>query len=315
MLLICSSSIASLALLINSESVTIGAMIIAPLMNPIQSLSFSLVNDDWQLLRKSAFTLGAGIILTIAVAVFFNLITPFDVLDSEIVSRTNPGLTDLMIAVFAGLAGSYAAIRKDIPTSIAGVAIAVALVPPLCVAGIALGATKDITTAFGYGQLTRWHVASGSFLLFLSNFIGIMISSYSVLVFNGYGNWQRLRKSVFTLLIGLLVISWPLSISGRNALAKNLVSQELRQIIASYSNVLSSYQVRSVRVQLHHQQALVTILANAPAASITDEYLDVTTNRLLTVLVPLGVREVDTTLRLSHATIFRGSASLARSRR
>ncbi|QEY30999.1 TIGR00341 family protein [Synechococcus sp. RSCCF101] len=304
-LLLSAAAIASLGLMTNNQSVVVGAMIIAPLMNPIQSFAFALAIDDYRLMRRSLLTLAFGVIATISTACLLNLATPYDLVDSEIISRTHPSLLDLLIALFAGVAGAYASIRKDIPNSIAGVAIAVALVPPLCVAGIALGTSGEVVTAFGIGQLNRWQILSGGFLLFLSNLVGICVASFTIYISYGFGSWKSLLKRLALLLVGVIVISWPLRITGRNEVASRTVSEQLQRIRQRYPNVTEQSQIRLVSVNVKGDQAHVTVLANAPDNVIADDYLDTLQQGLFQALRPLNVNRMNLTLRLNHARVHR----------
>ncbi len=132
-LLICASVIATLGLIVNSTAVIIGAMIVAPLMNPILSMAFAIVTADWILYKRSIVTVFLGVICTILVSFLITLALPIHVVGREVVGRISPNLIDLVIAIAAGAAGSFSLTRQSIASSIAGVAIAVALVPPLCV--------------------------------------------------------------------------------------------------------------------------------------------------------------------------------------
>ena len=133
LLLICSAVIATLGLISNSTAVVIGAMIVAPLMDPILSLAFGLSIADNRLVKRSAITVIIGVLTVIGTATLLGWILDASEVNREIYSRTAPNLIDLGIAVAAAIAGSFTLTRDRLSNSIAGVAIAVALVPPLCV--------------------------------------------------------------------------------------------------------------------------------------------------------------------------------------
>ena len=109
---------------------------------------------------------------------------------SEITGRTSPNLIDLGIAIAAAVAGSFSMTRKQLSNSIAGVAIAVALVPPLCVSGIGLTLGSEMVAVFGRGTVAGLtnQIAEGSFLLFLANLIGITVTSLVVFLVQRYGS-------------------------------------------------------------------------------------------------------------------------------
>lgn len=163
-LLLGSAFIATFGLLQNSTAVIIGAMLIAPLMTPILGFSLGSIWGDSELLEKSALTLFVGTICVIALTALLSFIVPGVEMNSEIMGRTNPTLYDILIALASGFVGSYAFINPKISSSISGVAIAVALVPPLSVTGIALGQFD-------------FRAAMGSFLLYASNLVGISLAA------------------------------------------------------------------------------------------------------------------------------------------
>ena len=149
MLLISSAVIATLGLISNSTAVVIGAMIVAPLMDPILSLAFGLAVIDGQLIRRSAVTVTLGVIAVVSTSAILSLLLGIGHVQSEITARTSPNLIDLGIAVAAAVAGSFSMTRERLSNSIAGVAIAVAPVPPLCVSGIGLTLGEDVVAVFG----------------------------------------------------------------------------------------------------------------------------------------------------------------------
>lgn len=156
--------IASLGLNINSTAVIIGAMLISPLMGPIIGVGMSLGINDLTLLRKSLrnylFALGVGL----ATSTAYFLLSPFHEAHSEILSRTQPNIYDVLIAFFGGFAGIIAMASKNKGNVIPGVAIATALMPPLCTAG--------------YGLATlRWEYFAGAFYLFLINSVFIALAT------------------------------------------------------------------------------------------------------------------------------------------
>jgi uncharacterized hydrophobic protein (TIGR00271 family) len=172
LLLIASALIASFGLVANSTAVIIGAMVVSPLMTPILGISLGLVRSDSKLLGRALSAEVLGIILAIIVSTFFGLIPLAIEPTSEMLLRTEPNLLDLLVAVFAGLAGSYAMVDERISPALPGVAIATAIVPPLANTGlcIALGAYDG---------------AIGSFLLFVANFFSILVVASLVFVAAG----------------------------------------------------------------------------------------------------------------------------------
>ncbi|MCY7347646.1 MAG: DUF389 domain-containing protein [Pyrinomonadaceae bacterium] len=170
------AGIATLGLVLNSPAVIIGAMLISPLMNPILASGLALATGDIVLGLRAFFNLVLSCVVAIAFAVLLVVILPFREMTSEIAARTQPNVLDLLIALFSGAIGSVAICRevKGVVTSIPGVAIAVALMPPLCVVGYGIGLFFVLDAATG------WRVASGGGLLFLTNFVAITLTAMLV---------------------------------------------------------------------------------------------------------------------------------------
>lgn len=158
--------IASVGLNVNSTAVIIGAMLVSPLMGPIMGLGLSIGISDGELLRKSLKNLFIMIVISLVASSFYFLISPLSDAQSELLARTKPTIYDVFIAFFGGLAGILAASRKqEKVTVVSGVAIATALMPPLCTAGYGLGT----------GQLIYFF---GAFYLFFINAFFIALATY-----------------------------------------------------------------------------------------------------------------------------------------
>ena len=171
-----SAGIATLGLVLNSPAVIIGAMLISPLMNPILASGLAIATGDIVLGLRALFNLLLSCAAAIAFAVLLVVILPFREMTAEIAARTQPNVLDLLIALFSGAVGSVAICRevKGVVTSIPGVAIAVALMPPLCVVGYGIG------LFFVMDSATGWRVASGGGLLFLTNLVAITLTAMLV---------------------------------------------------------------------------------------------------------------------------------------
>ena len=221
--------IATLGLLSNSAATIIGAMIVAPLMGPIISAAYGLVSADYRLLERSLLTVITGTLLVIAISSMTAYAIGIRVVGIEILARTNPTLLDLGVAVSAGAAGGFSMTRKSISNAIAGVAIAVALVPPLCVLGIGLGLGND--TAVGLGlSLGDRGIVPGSFLLFITNFVGIVISAGLVFLLQSYGNAQKAILGLIAAALSLLLVSYPLGFSLHRLLVRAQIYHSLSDI-------------------------------------------------------------------------------------
>ncbi len=165
--LMCSIVIASIGLNVNSIAVVIGAMLISPLMGPIRGIGLSVGTNNFKLLIYSLINFGVATVVSILVSFIYFKIMPFKDATAEILARTEPLILDVLIAFFGGLAGIIAASRNDNSTVVPGVAIATALMPPLCVTG--------------YGLATgNWDYTFGAFYLFLLNSLFICLSTIVV---------------------------------------------------------------------------------------------------------------------------------------
>jgi uncharacterized hydrophobic protein (TIGR00271 family) len=195
-----STILATVGLYLNSASVVIGAMLLAPLMAPIISLSMSLLRYDRKLFRQSFWKVSVGIALALGTAFLLTVVSPYQPLTAEMKGRLNPTVLDLVVAIVAGIAGAYTKSFKEILQSLAGVAIAVALVPPLAVAGIGLG---------------RFDLAffSQSFLLFSTNFIGIILAATFTFRVLGFSPVVRDKRSVVIVSLFFILICVPLTMA------------------------------------------------------------------------------------------------------
>ncbi len=168
--LMLAGAIATLGLVLNSTAVVIGAMLVAPLLGPLLGLSLSVAVGDGRLFVQTALSILAGATAIVALAALVTWLLPIDTVTDEIAARTRPNTLDLLIAIFSGLAGAVVMASREtrLSGSIPGVAVAVALVPPLGVAG------------FGIGTGFQWPIISGSLLLFGANLAGIVLSGLAV---------------------------------------------------------------------------------------------------------------------------------------
>src|SRR5690606_31651666 len=152
--------IATVGLNVNSPAVIIGAMLISALMGPILGMGYSLAVYDFTLFRRAMVNFGFAVLVSLIASTAYFLITPRGEAHSELLARTQPNIYDVIIALVGGLAGIVAVSSKNKGNVITGVAIATALMPPLCTAG--------------YGLATgRWNFFLGAFYLFTINSVFI----------------------------------------------------------------------------------------------------------------------------------------------
>ncbi len=228
------TGIATFGIATDSTAVVIGAMLVAPLMTPILGVAAGLINGRTRSTLISAATVLLGALGAIALAWMLAAAIPdlqSVVQNSEVTSRTAPSILDLAIAIFAGAAGAYGVSRAESSDALPGVAVAIALVPPLSVVGITLHA-KD------FGQ------AGGALLLFLTNLFSIILMAGAVFVLVGYGSWSRLyhrrnriRVSFAAVALAIVLITIPLALTGQRILRS---SADLRQSSAAVEEWLGA---------------------------------------------------------------------------
>lgn len=162
--------IASVGLNVNSTAVIIGAMLISPLMGPIMGIGLGIGINDFELIKKAFKNLAIATALSVLTSSVYFFISPLSDAQSELLARTTPTIWDVMIALFGGLAGIVAATRKNVSNVIPGVAIATALMPPLCTAGFGLA-------------IGNFSFFFGAFYLFFINSVFISLSSFLIVSF------------------------------------------------------------------------------------------------------------------------------------
>lgn len=206
-LIMLATAIAYFGLLQDSDAVIIGAMLVAPLMNPILALAHGIVQGNAKIMREAFQTTARGTIFAITLATLATLFllgigAPLNSTNA-ILARTSPGLFDLMVAIVSGMAAAYATSRSDVSGALPGVAIAAALVPPLAVVGYGLG-------------LAQFEIASGALLLFLTNLAAIILAAAIIFLLLGFrppARMERDEQAKFGLrmaIIALVAVSVPL---------------------------------------------------------------------------------------------------------
>lgn len=213
-LMVLSTMIATFGLFGNSSPVVIGAMILAPLMAPIISLSMGMLRQDGLLIKNSLVTIFWGVLLGLLFSMIITWMTPLQILNDQILARIRPNLLDLGVAVASGMAGAYAYSKEEIAKTLAGVAISVALVPPLAVAGIGLG-------------WADWNVFFGAMLLLGTNLAGIVVAAALTFLTLGFSPFRLAKKGLVISLILLAAIATPLALSFTKMVNENRIIQEL----------------------------------------------------------------------------------------
>jgi len=192
-MVILSTAIAALGLLMDSAVIIVGAMLIAPLMTPIMSAGLGVTQGDGRVVRMALSTLAIGALTAVAVGGGVGFVHPHEGVTAQMAVRTEPSVSDLLVAVASGAAGAYATCRRQVASSLAGVGIAVSLVPPLAVVGLGVG-------------LGDMEVAAGSLLLFLVNLSAIAATASGMFFWLGFRprSGPTNRVAVFTRGVGTL---------------------------------------------------------------------------------------------------------------
>jgi uncharacterized hydrophobic protein (TIGR00271 family) len=280
-----SSTIAALGLLLSSPAVIIGAMLVAPLMSAIFGLGLGVVQGNLRLVRLAAGATLRGMGLAIVVGMLMGFVVPGAQPTAEILSRTLPNLLDLGIALASGAAGAYALCRKDVSSSLPGVAIAAALVPPLASVGIGLA-------------LASGPIAGGALLLFLTNLIAISAAGGLIFLVLGFrpelGVRSRARVfkgGVTSVVVLLLAVTVPLGLLTINSLHEASLNRTIQQVLEEEVAVME-------RVRLMDWQIVDSIAEGPTTVPISTERTDLIEAERI---VPLGEEQDVTdgkTLRL-----------------
>lgn len=187
--------IATFGLISNSTAVIIGAMLIAPLMLPLRAMAFAALEGDFPLFRKGLFSIIGATTIAFLLSYTAGYVVDIPEFGSEVLARTQPNLVDLAIAIVAGGISAFAKVRKEVSDAIAGTAIAVALMPPLCVVGLSC-------------SQEQYNFSRGAFLLYLTNLLGIVLACMVVFILAGYTQishalgWTAILTSILILPLG-----------------------------------------------------------------------------------------------------------------
>jgi uncharacterized hydrophobic protein (TIGR00271 family) len=217
--------IASLGLLANSSAVVIGAMLIAPWMLPLRAAAFAILQGRLRLVASALLTQLIGVGLTVGLSVLLGLGVGLPILGSEVVARTQPNVLDLGVALVAGAIAAYASVRSKALSSLAGTAIAVALVPPVCAFGLLLAKAQ-------------WGDALGALLLFAANLLGILSGALLALAICEpelrVNLWRSRLGLVSLLLTALLLVPLTGSFLSLVAQARRTAAlQQIEQVITA----------------------------------------------------------------------------------
>ena len=224
--------IAGYGLLADSAAVVIGAMLVAMMLGPISGIALAFIDNRWILFRTAFTTLVLGVAMIYSIGFMLGLININLPITQEILSRTQPTIMDLMIALAGGAAGAFAAVSPRLSVAVVGVAVATALVPPLVASGILLAHME-------------WRNAGNAFILALTNIVAIQVSSSLVLWLTGFrrGSDIEVKSTVvefikrnFISLLFLLSLTVYLSFNFTHMLNKQLYENKVNADISEFFN-------------------------------------------------------------------------------
>jgi len=209
-------------------------MIIAPLILPIQAFAFGALEGRIALLRSSAFTLIAGSCAAVILAAALSSLIGLPTLGGEIVARSRPTLLDLGVALAAGLVCGFARVRPAVSASLAGTAIAVALMPPLCVIGIGLAHADS-------------RLALGASLLYVTSLLGIMLACMAIYAIAGFRTHRHAGRAFALASALIVVLAIPLAVSFLSLLRQSRLESALKHELLS--NTKTFHRVRLVDME------------------------------------------------------------------
>ncbi len=291
-LLFLSTIIAAYGVLNDSTATVIGAMIVAPLMTPIMATTAALVMGNIERSILSLALVAAGVILVIVVSLLIGASSASVISfshNSQIIGRISPRGTDLIIALASGAAGAFAYSRDDIADSLPGVAIAISLVPPLCVVGISLSQ--------GQGD-----AAWGAMLLYITNFLAILLAGGGTLAFLGLGSaaTQTLvghaRRNAFIMItVGVLFVTIPLATTSVRVASDSWTQLRTAQVVQEWPTD-SSYELQTVRVGEGGVTVVIAGEGETPLLTdLQDSVQERITNSGMMVLkiVPVDIEQIE----------------------
>ena len=252
-LIISSCMIATFGLLSNSTAVIIGAMLVAPLMLPIRGLAFGALVGDSFLFRTGSVSVVVGTILAVILSCLIGWLTGITNYGSEILARTQPDLLDLGIAVAAGAIGGYSKIQSKVSDTFAGTAIAVALMPPVCVVGLGL-------------SQGNWILSRGATLLYLTNLLGIALACMMVFLSAGYAPLRQAGKPLLAAIILTSLLLIPLGLSFSRLVQNARIQRSIRDALTNGTVTFQRLELTDLRVNWLEKtpQVLLSVKAQEP---------------------------------------------------
>lgn len=249
-ILIFATFIASLGLNVNSTAVIIGAMLISPLMGPIMGVGLAIGQNDFELMKRSLKSFMVATLFSVVTATLYFLFTPLDEVQSELLARTSPTIYDVFIALFGGLAGIVALATKEKGNVIPGVAIATALMPPLCTAGFGL-ATGNLLYFLGAFYL----YFINSVFISLATFLGVRFMHFKRKQFVDKEREKMVKRYIIWITIGTMCPAVYLTYNivretFYQTSANNFISHELQFPDTQVLNREINYSDKTIKVVL-----------------------------------------------------------------
>ncbi len=281
-LMVLSTMLAAIGLYQSSSAVVIGAMLLAPLMAPIVALAMGLLRHDTKLSKSSMLTIMVGILIALTAASLISFLFPHKPITMEMQARLHPSLLDLGVAIVAGVAGAYTKSNKKILQSLAGVSIAVALVPPLAVAGIGLG-------------MGDFSFFTQAFLLFSTNLVGITLAATFTFRLLGYSPVVRDKWGVVFIGILLIGISIPLYLSYNELVDTTVLEKNWKQerflvndkyLIVQQAKMVHQRDEKLLFVRVLVREPLTRKDLNQLRKKIESNFSDTVTIRVQVIYIP-----------------------------
>ena len=255
--------IITLGLILNNVAVIIGGMLIAPLVWPMIALALGMVRGGMRLFEQALLNILKVCLLTLLISFLIGLLSPFKEFGSEVLSRTQPTILELVVALAAGFVAAFVVSYPKLGNFIAGVVIAAAIVPPLCVVGL----------SFASSSLAQ---AGGAFLLFIANLIAVVLSASLFFYLANFqplkseASYERRKGQLFWSMLFLVIILIPLVIITRNIIVKNRQYKVVQEVL-----VTSLEEGKLVELDIINKEESLFVSATLRAQSnITSRQMD-----------------------------------------
>ncbi|MFV0524845.1 MAG: DUF389 domain-containing protein [Acidimicrobiales bacterium] len=287
-LMACAGGIATMGVITDSTAVVIGAMLVAPLITPMMGMGLALtmgwpqrlVHSSTVVLLGCAIAVAVGAVLPAVMQVSLDLTS-----NHQITSRASPTVADLVIAVIAGATGAYANARRDVSSSLPGVAIAIALVPPLAIVGVA-------------AQQGAWSQAAGTLLLFLTNMTAILLVGGVVFLITGVAplrmvtaNQGRVRSAIVGVALLAIAVVASLLVNGEAITRDSLVQERMGTVVGAWLGDDSAFSVVSIEVRDDRATIVLAGPGNPPQLQTLVTAVEQEFQRKLTLDVQWVARE------------------------